>query len=124
MLIKLFKFIIVGFSGLFLDFGVTFFCKEKLYFNKYISNSIGFSFAATSNYFFNRIWTFKSENPEVMIELSSFFTVALIGLLINNSILWAFHDRLKIQFYSAKFGAIVITTLWNFFGNYYFTFHI
>ena len=122
MLFKLCKFIIVGFSGLFVDFGLTYLCKEKLFFNKYISNSIGFTFAATSNYFLNRIWTFKSENPEIMLEFSSFFFVCLIGLLINNSILWIFHERLKIQFYFAKFGAIVITTLWNFFANYYFTF--
>lgn len=122
MLFKLFKFIIVGFSGLFVDFGLTFLCKEKLSFNKYISNSIGFTFAAISNYFLNRIWTFKSQNPEIMLEFSSFFFVCLIGLLINNSILWLFHERLKVQFYFAKFGAIVVTTLWNFFANYYFTF--
>ena len=124
MIIKLFKFIIVGFSGLFLDFGVTFLCKEKLSLNKYSSNSIGFICAATSNYFLNRIWTFKSENPEIMLEFSSFFFVCLIGLVINNSILWIFHERLKIQFYFAKFGAIVITTGWNFFANYYFTFQM
>ena len=122
MIIKLFKFIIVGFSGLFIDFGLTFLCKEKLFFNKYISNSIGFIFAATSNYFLNRIWTFKSENPEIMLEFSSFFFVSIIGLLINNSILWLIHNKIGINFYFAKFGAIVVTTLWNFFANYYFTF--
>ncbi len=122
MTIKLFKFIIVGFSGLFIDFGLTFLCKEKLFFNKYISNSIGFIFAATSNYFLNRIWTFKSENPEIMLEFSSFFFVSIIGLLINNSILWLIHNKIGINFYFAKFGAIVVTTLWNFFANYYFTF--
>tara|TARA_E500000331_G_scaffold358197_1_gene423342 strand:+ start:8361 stop:8732 length:372 start_codon:yes stop_codon:yes gene_type:complete len=122
MIIKLFKFIIVGFSGLFIDFGLTFLCKEKLFFNKYISNSIGFIFAATSNYFLNRIWTFKSENPEIMLEFSLFFFVSIIGLLINNSILWLIHNKIGINFYFAKFGAIVVTTLWNFFANYYFTF--
>ena len=122
MIIKLFKFIIVGFSGLFIDFGLTFLCKEKLFFNKYISNSIGFIFAATSNYFLNRIWTFMSENPEIMLEFSSFFFVSIIGLLINNSILWLIHNKIGINFYFAKFGAIVVTTLWNFFANYYFTF--
>ncbi len=122
MIIKLFKFIIVGFSGLFIDFGLTFLCKEKLFFNKYISNSIGFIFAATSNYFLNRIWTFKSENPEIMLEFSSFFFVSIIGLFINNSILWLIHNKIGTNFYFAKFGAIVVTTLWNFFANYYFTF--
>ena len=34
MIFKLFKFIIVGFSGLFIDFGLTVICKEKLSLNK------------------------------------------------------------------------------------------
>ena len=122
MIIKLIKFVIVGFSGLIIDFGLTFICKEKLSLNKYLSNSIGFLVAASSNYFLNRVWTFESENPEIIVEFSSFFFVSIIGLLINNSILWLIHNKIGINFYLAKFGAILITTLWNFFANYYFTF--
>jgi len=122
MIIKLLKFVVVGFSGLIIDFGLTFICKEKLSLNKYLSNSIGFLVAASSNYFLNRVWTFESENPEIIVEFSSFFFVSIIGLLINNSILWLIHNKVGINFYLAKFGAILITTLWNFFANYYFTF--
>ena len=124
MIFKLFKFIIVGFSGLIIDFGLTFICKEKLNLNKYLSNSIGFLVAASSNYFLNRIWTFGSNNPEIIAEFSSFFIVSIIGLLINSSILWLIHNKIEINFYLAKCGAIVITTLWNFFANYYFTFQM
>ena len=122
MLFKLVKFIIVGFSGIFIDFGLTFLCKEKLTLNKYLSNSIGFLFAASSNYFLNRLWTFGSKNPEIIVEFTSFFFISIIGLLINNSILWLIHNKIKIDFYFAKFGAIIITTIWNFLANYYFTF--
>ena len=122
MIIQLFKFIAVGFSGLIIDFGFTFVCKEKLSLNIYISNSIGFTIASSSNYFFNRIWTFNSSNPNITIEFSSFLLVSIIGLLINNSILWLIHNKLGINFYLAKFGAIVVTTFWNFFANYFFTF--
>ena len=122
MIFKLFKFIIVGSSGLVIDFGLTFVCKERLSFNKYLSNSIGFLLAASSNYFLNRVWTFGSNNPEIIVEFASFFFVSIIGLLINNSILWLIHNKMGINFYLAKFGAIVVTTLWNFFANYYFTF--
>ena len=122
MIFKLVKFIIVGFSGLFIDFGLTFVCKEKLSLNKYLSNSIGFLLAASSNYFLNRVWTFGSKNPEIILEFSSFFFVSIIGLLINNSILWLIHNKMGINFYLAKFGAILVTTLWNFFANYFFTF--
>ncbi len=124
MIFKLFKFIIVGFSGLIIDFSITFLCKEKVLLNKYISNSIGFTIAASSNYFFNRIWTFNSNNSEVLIEFSSFLLVSIIGLLINNSTLYLIHTKMKINFYLAKFGAIFITTFWNFFANYFFTFQM
>ena len=124
MIFKLVKFIIVGFSGLFIDFGLTFFCKEKLSFNEYLSNSIGFLLAVSSNYFLNRIWTFGSKNPEIIVEFSSFFFVSIIGLLINNSILWLIHNKMGINFYLAKFGAILVTTFWNFFANYFFTFQM
>ena len=124
MIFKLFKFIIVGFSGLLIDFGLTFVCKEKLSFNKYLSNSIGFLLAASSNYFLNRAWTFGSNNPEIIAEFSSFFFVSIIGLSINNSILWLIHNKMSVNFYLAKFGAIIITTIWNFLANYYFTFQV
>ena len=124
MLFKLAKFIIVGFSGVFIDFGLTFLCKEKLTLNKYLSNSIGFLFAASSNYFLNRLWTFGSKNPEIIVEFTSFFFISIIGLLINNSILWLIHNKMKISFYFSKFAAIVITTIWNFLANYYFTFQM
>ena len=124
MIFKLLKFILVGFSGLIIDFGITFICKEKIILNKYISNSIGFAVAASSNYIFNRIWTFSSNNPELLIEFSSFLLVSIIGLLINTSILWQIHNNLKVNFYLSKFGAIVVTTLWNFLANYYFTFQM
>ena len=124
MIFKLFKFIIVGFFGLFIDFGLTVICKEKLSLNKYLSNSIGFLLAVSSNYFLNRVWTFGSQNPEIIVEFSSFFFVSIIGLLINNSILWLIHNKMGINFYLAKFGAILVTTLWNFFANYFFTFQV
>ena len=124
MIFKLFKFIIVGFFGLFIDFGLTVICKEKLSLNKYLSNSIGFLLAVSSNYFLNRVWTFGSKNPEIIVEFSSFFFVSIIGLLINNSILWLIHNKMGINFYLAKFGAILVTTFWNFFANYFFTFQL
>jgi putative flippase GtrA len=51
---KLLKFGIVGCSGMIIDFGMTYLCKEILKINKFISNGIGFILAATSNYFLNR----------------------------------------------------------------------
>jgi putative flippase GtrA len=120
MIFKFFKFIIVGFSGMIVDFSITFLLKEKLKVNRYISNSIGFVLAASTNYLFNRLWTFQSNNPRVLLEFSRFIIISLIGLGINNLFLWMFER--KVRFYYAKFLAIVITSLWNFAANYFLNF--
>jgi len=122
IIIKFLKFCAVGFSGMIIDFGTTWLLKEKLKINKYIANSAGFILAASSNYFLNRIWTFESQSREIVAEYASFFTIALIGLGLNNLIIWLLTDKLKWNFYFSKLIAIGIVTLWNFSMNFLFTF--
>lgn len=122
LFLKFIKFSVVGLSGLIVDFGFTYLCKEKLKLNKYLSNSIGFSIAASSNYILNRIWTFNSQNQNISTEYFRFVLVSVIGLLINNFALWIFHSKLKYNFYVSKIFAIGVATLWNFLANYSFTF--
>ena len=120
--LKFIKFSLVGFSGIFVDFGTTFVCKELLRIQKYVANTCGFILAATSNFFLNRIWTFHSTNPNVMMEFTRFFLIALIGLMINLLIIWAMNGKLKVNFYLSKLAATVLVTLWNFLINAYYTF--
>lgn len=121
---RLIKFCVVGFSGMIVDFFFTWLCKEKIKWNKYISNSIGFVLAATNNYIWNRLWTFQSQGTEIVREYSSFFIISLVGLGINNAVIYLLHDRLKLNFYLAKVLAIGVVTLWNFGMNYLFTFDV
>lgn len=120
---KFLKFGLVGFSGVFVDFGITWFTKEKLHIQKYIANAIGFSSAASSNYFLNRVWTFESTNPRVMAEYTEFFVISLIGLGINTLVLWLLVSRFRINFYVAKIFAIAVVTVWNFLANALITFN-
>jgi putative flippase GtrA len=121
-LLKFLKFCIVGTLGLLIDFCLTFLFKEKLKINKYISNSGGFICAATANYILNRIWTFYSTDPGIFIQYTKFIIISVIGLFINNTILFLFHRNNKMNFYFAKLIAILFVTLWNFLANYFYTF--
>jgi putative flippase GtrA len=121
-LFKFVKFSIVGFSGVFVDFGITYFFKDVIKIQKYVANAIGFTTAATTNYFFNRLWTFHSKNPDVAGEFTRFFLIALIGLGINSLIIYILSGKFKWNFYLAKLIATIIVTLWNFLINAYFTF--
>jgi putative flippase GtrA len=119
---KFIKFCVVGFSGMVIDFGTTWLLKEKIKVNKYIANSTGFILAASSNYLFNRFWTFHSENPRIATEYMSFIIISAIGLVINNLIIFLLNEKIKLNFYLSKLFAIGVVTIWNFFMNYMITF--
>lgn len=124
IILKLIKFGIVGFSGMLIDFGTTWLLKEKIKINKYIANSTGFILAASSNYLWNRLWTFNSVNNQIATEYLSFIVISVIGLLFNNLIIYVCSDKLRINFYISKLIAIFFVTLWNFGMNYFFTFAV
>lgn len=119
---KFLKFGVVGFSGVFVDFGITWLCRERIRLNQYIANSTGFLCAVVSNYFLNRIWTFESHDPSVAMQFSKFLIASLIGLAINNGIIYLLNERYKVNFYFAKLIATAVVTVWNFWANYTFTF--
>ncbi|HZK71887.1 MAG TPA: GtrA family protein [Clostridia bacterium] len=119
---KFLKFCIVGFSGMIVDFGTTWLLKEKVKVNKYIANSTGFILAASSNYLFNRFWTFHSVNPRIVYEYGSFILISIVGLAINNLIIFLLNEKMKLNFYLSKLFAVGVVTIWNFFMNYMITF--
>lgn len=122
IILKLLKFSVVGLSGMVIDFGLTWLLKEKVKINAYLANSAGFIAAASSNYLWNRLWTFGSNSSEITREYFSFVLIAIIGLLINNGVIYLLTKRWKMNFYLAKLFAIAVVTLWNFSMNFMITF--
>ena len=101
-LLKFLKFGVVGFSGVFVNFGVTYVCKEWLKWNKYLSNILGFIVAATSNYILNRLWTFQSSNPQIGVEYAKYFGIALVGMGLDTLTVYVLNGKLKWNFYLSK----------------------
>jgi putative flippase GtrA len=119
---KIIRFGLTGTVGVIIDFGITWLCREKLKWNKYIANSTGFILAATNNYILNRIWTFQSANPNWQTEFGKFLAFSLAGLALNNFIVYILNGRLKLNFYLSKLIATLLVFAWNFTMNYYFNF--
>lgn len=132
LITKFLKFGIVGASGMVIDFGLTALCKGIFGIPELLSNAIGFTVAATSNYFFNRVWTWKSTSKDVGIEYAKFFFVSLIGLGLNSLIVFLLKDTslvprfvettLDWDFWIAKIIATAVVMVWNFMANNFFTF--
>lgn len=118
---KFLKFGIVGVSGTAVDFGVTYSLKEWAKLNKYVANSIGFMVAVTTNYIFNRIFTFQSEG-DITSQYIKFVLIGLIGMGLNNMLIFLLGKRFGMNFYIAKIVATLVVMLWNFGGSYLFAF--
>ena len=121
LILKFLKFSVVGFTGLILDFSLTYLLREKAKINQYVANSVGFSAAVVSNFFLNKYWTFLDSNPDVAYQFSKFLLISICGLLLNNGIIFILRLR-DVQFYFAKAMAIAIVVLWNFIMNYKYAF--
>ncbi len=120
---KIIRFGVVGVSGMCIDFFLTWLCKEKMKWNKYIANTIGFSFAVVNNFYWNYIWTFRGTGSPVPTALGLFVLFSVIGLVLNNILIYLFTDVASINFYLSKLLAIGGVFIWNFSSNYFFNFH-
>jgi len=124
LITKFLKFCVVGTIGTAVDFGVTALCKEALKIQKYLSNAIGFTLAASGNYLLNRNWTFvdSKSSDRIASEYLTFMIISVIGLGINTLTLYFVSKKLKKGFYFSKIVATAITMMWNFFANLLITF--
>ena len=119
---KFIRYAIVGFAGLVMDFSVTYVFKEYAKVSKYLANSLGFSVAVITNYVLNRYWTFGAGDENVFIQFGTFVLVSIIGLFINNFVIYVLNEKWNLNFYVSKVFAVGVVVLWNFFVNYYYTF--
>lgn len=122
MIAEFIKFCVVGGSGVGVDFGITYLLKEKARINKYIANSAGSSVLPRRTTSSTASGTFANHDPAITQQYLTFLGISVVGLGINNGIIYLLADRMRMNFYLSKLFAIGTVTVWNFFMNYYFTF--
>lgn len=133
---RFFKFLVVGTIGFGVDFGLLTFLVEILGFVPVVANTFSFSAAVVSNFTLNRYWTYPdSRSKRRRIQILQFGMVSIIGLAINNLILFllqypfdalldAVHAPQSIGGYiPAKMVATVVVLFWNFFVNRFWTYN-
>lgn len=76
------KFSIVGISGIFINFIVLALCIYIFNLSEPTSLAFGIIISISTNYYFNRIWTFQSQNP-ILNEYFKYVISNAIGSLIQ-----------------------------------------
>ena len=109
------KFGIVGFIAFFIDYGLLAFCTEILHINYLVSATIGFTVSVIFNYLASMRYVFThKEGMSRRREFVIFVVLSVIGLIINNAIMWAGVELLHVHYLIVKIAATAIVMVWNF----------
>ena len=123
-----FRYAIVGISGTFIDLFSLFLMTEMSGFDPntdprfYSLVSIAFLLAATNNYIFNRIWTFKSTEKQIHLQFIKFLIVAFGGYLLTQFFMWILVNHLGFWYMFSKAFTSMLVLTWNFVLNKIWTF--
>ncbi|MBR1422728.1 MAG: GtrA family protein [Ruminococcus sp.] len=126
------RYVFVGGGAAFVQLGLLVLLKEGFEIDANIANAVGFVGGLVFNYIISTLWVF--DNSTVMdkaVEFISFALIGLVGLGINQGMIWLFDKALSDI---ALFGGLIpadkyyligqivatgIAFFWNFFARKY-----
>ena len=115
------KFATVGALGMVVDLSILNLLHKVFGLHLLVANSISFAIAVVSNFTWNRVWSFpESRDRAILGQLGQFALVNVIGLGINNVVLWAVFTWITalvpdpLDYNLAKVTAIGVVLFWNY----------
>ncbi len=119
---QLFKFGLVGGSGYVINLGV-FTLLSGPFGAHYVAAAIGaFCVAVSSNFFWNRHWTFAAGHGHAGFQAARFFTISIAALAINLIVLETLIVTASLGDLPAQAIAVAVAMPFNFVGNKLWTF--
>ncbi len=87
------------------------------------SGWIAFTFGLTIVYLLSIFWVFEVRKVRnVWIEFFAFLIIGVVGLGINEVILWVFTGLLGFFYLISKIGSVIVVFTWNFFARKFLLF--
>ena len=120
--IQLFKFGVVGGSGYLINLGVFAFLSGNLGVYHAVAAIGAFCVAVTSNFLWNRYWTFGPGEGLAHLQAARFLAVSVACLVINLVLLEALVASSSISELAAQAIAVAVAMPFNFLGNKLWTF--
>lgn len=111
---QLFKFGIVGFIAFLIDYFLLYFLTEYLNVYYLISSTISFIVSLIVNYILSIYWVFDVTKKQTFKEVLLFVVLSVIGLGINQLIMYLGADIINIHYMICKLAATFIVMVYNF----------
>jgi putative flippase GtrA len=119
---QLVKFGLVGGSGYLINLAVFALFSGGLGVHYIVAAVAAFCVAVSSNFFWNRHWTFAAGDGHAGFQAARFFAVSVAALLINLAVLEALIGGTSLGDLSAQAIAVAVAMPFNFLGNKLWTF--
>ncbi len=109
------KFGLVGFLAFLIDFGVMVFLTEAFGINPVVSATVSFVVSVLFNYLASMRFVFsRRDDIGRFCEFTTFIVLSVIGLLINDALMWAGTELVYIDYRIVKIFATGVVMVWNF----------
>lgn len=109
------KFGVVGTIAFIIDYGLLALLTEVFGVNYLVSATISFTVSVIFNYLASMRYVFRhKEDLSRRREFVIFVVLSVIGLIINNVMMWAGVELLGIHYLITKIGATAVVMVWNF----------
>lgn len=112
---QLIRFGFVGIAATLIDYGIMVLLTELFGVNYLISSMISFCVSVVFNYIMSITWVFNVTGERKKAQdMTVFLVLSVIGLGINQLIMWIAVDKLHIFYMISKIGATAVVMVYNF----------
>lgn len=112
---QIIRFGFVGGGAFVIDYGIMIFLTEAAGINYLVSSAISFVVSVIFNYILSIKWVFNVSGERSQAQdMTVFMVLSVIGLGINQLIMWLAVDKLHIFYMLAKIGATAVVMVYNF----------
>ena len=106
---------LVSVIALAVDFGGMVLLVELFSIHYLVAATVSFISGLVVNYLLSRAWVFTERKYESRVKEFIIFTgIGIVGLLLNNSIMWLAVEKIGIYYIFSKIIATILVFFWNF----------
>ena len=121
--VQFFRYGFVSAAALIVDFGGLILLKEAFHIHYVTAATISFIGGLLVNYLLSKAWVFtKSKYSSRSLEFALFAGIGVVGLVLNDLILWFCTSHLGMFYVVSKLVATVVVFFWNFGARKVFVF--
>lgn len=115
---QLVRYLFVGGLAFAVDYACLFILVEEADLYYLLSAAVSFCLGLIVNYLLSISWVFNRVGKRNRgKEFLFFFLIGLVGLLVNEVIMFCFTDLLKVSYLLSKIISVVVVFFWNFFAR-------